>query len=61
MDPFVPFEFIDENGEQRIAADLRWSRDNRPQFEVMKGLTWPVAYDMALSGEIDVLPAVAEP
>lgn len=62
VDPgFVPFEFIDENGEYRgIAADyLALIREiTGLEFEVMKGLTWPVAYDMALSGEIDVLPAV---
>ena len=30
------------------------------QFEVFKGLTWPEAYDMALAGDLDVLPAVGK-
>lgn len=30
------------------------------EFEVAEGLTWPEAYDMALAGYIDALPAVGK-
>lgn len=64
VDPgFVPFEFINEHGEYAgIAADYLAlvSEKTGLQFEVAKGLTWPEAYDMALSGEVDVLPAVGK-
>ncbi len=64
VDPgFVPFEFIDENGEYKgIAADYLSliSKKTGLQFEIMKGLTWPEAYDMALAGDIDVLPAIGK-
>ena len=30
------------------------------QFEVVKGLTWPEAYDLAVSGDIDALPAISK-
>ena len=62
VDPgFVPFEFIDENGEYRgIAADYLAliSEKTGLQFEIAKGLTWPEVYDMALEGDVDVLPAI---
>ncbi len=62
VDPkFVPFEFIDDNGEHKgIAADYLKlvSEKTGLQFEVQEGLTWPEAYDLALRGEIDALPAV---
>lgn len=64
VDPgFVPFEFIDEDGEYKgIAADYLAliSEKTGMQFEVVKGLTWPEAYDMALAGDIDALPAVGK-
>lgn len=64
VDPeFVPFEFIDENGEYKgIAADYLSliSEKTGLQFEVVKSLTWPEAYDMALVGKIDALPAVGK-
>jgi two-component system sensor histidine kinase/response regulator len=56
VDPgFVPFEFIDENGEYKgIAADYLAliSEKTGLQFEVVKGLTWPEAYDMALQEKL---------
>ncbi|HOS68461.1 MAG TPA: transporter substrate-binding domain-containing protein [Bacillota bacterium] len=64
VDPgFVPFEFIDEDGEYKgIAADYLSliSKKTGLQFEVVKGLTWPEAYDMALAGDIDALPAIGK-
>jgi two-component system sensor histidine kinase/response regulator len=64
VDPgFVPFEFIDEDGEYKgIAADYLAliSEKTGLQFEVVKGLTWPEAYDMALAGKVDVLPAIGK-
>jgi len=64
VDPgFVPYEFIDENGEYRgIAADYLALIGERTglQFEIVKGLTWPEVYDMALAGEVDALPAIGK-
>jgi len=64
VDPgFVPFEFIDENGEHKgIAADYLAliSEKTGLRFEIVKGLTWPEAYDMALTGKVDVLPAIGK-
>ncbi|NLY43405.1 MAG: transporter substrate-binding domain-containing protein [Clostridiaceae bacterium] len=64
VDPgFVPFEFIDKDGEYKgIAADYLAliSEKTGLQFEVVKGLTWPEVYDMALAGDIDVLTAVGK-
>jgi len=64
VDPgFVPFEFIDDNGEYKgIAADylVLISEKTGLQFEVVKGLTWPEAYDMALAGNVDALPAIGK-
>jgi two-component system sensor histidine kinase/response regulator len=64
VDPeFVPFEFIDIDGEYKgIAADYLSLIEEKTglQFEVVKGLTWPEAYDMALSGDIDALPAIGK-
>jgi two-component system sensor histidine kinase/response regulator len=64
VDPaFVPFEFIDENGEYRgIAADYLAliSEKTGLQFGIAKGLTWPEAYDMALKGKVDALPAIGK-
>ncbi|MDD2393303.1 MAG: transporter substrate-binding domain-containing protein, partial [Eubacteriales bacterium] len=63
VDPkFVPFEFIDDEGDYKgIAADHLdlISELTGLRFEVQRGITWPEAYDRALSGEIDLLPAVS--
>jgi len=64
VDPgFVPFEFIDDDGEYKgITADYLAliSEKTGIQFEVVQGLTWPEAYDMALAGDIDALPAIGK-
>lgn len=64
VDPgFVPFEFIDDDGEYKgITADYLAliSEKTGLQFEVVQGLTWPEAYDMALTGDIDALPAIGK-
>lgn len=60
---FVPFEFIDKDGGYKgIAADYLSLIQERTglRFEVAKGLTWPEAYERALSGDIDVLPAISK-
>jgi ABC-type amino acid transport substrate-binding protein len=63
IDPtFVPFEFIDTDGNYKgIAADyIKLLRQKTGlQMEVVEGMTWPQTYDKALAGEIDVLPAVS--
>lgn len=62
VDPkFIPFEFIDEDGEYKgIAKDYLdlVSEKTGLTFEIEKGLTWPEAYDMALRGELDAVPSV---
>jgi two-component system sensor histidine kinase/response regulator len=64
VDPgFVPFEFIAEDGEYKgIAADYLALISERTglRFEVVRGLAWPEAYDLALSGGVDVLPAIGK-
>jgi len=64
VDPgFMPFEFIDENGEYRgIAADYLdlICEITGLQFEIVKGLNWPEAYDMALAKNIDLLPVIGK-
>lgn len=64
VDPrFVPFEFIDTDGEHKgIAADYLKLISERTglDFQVQKGLTWPEAYDLALAGEVDALPAIGK-
>ncbi|NLY75420.1 MAG: transporter substrate-binding domain-containing protein [Firmicutes bacterium] len=58
---FVPFEFIDEDGEYKgIAADYLAliSEKTGLQFEILKGLTWPEVYERALTGNVDALPAI---
>ena len=60
---FVPFEFIDEDGEYKgITADYLFliSEKTGLQFEVVKGLSWPEAYDMALAGKLDALPTIGK-
>ncbi|OEF97173.1 response regulator [Desulfuribacillus alkaliarsenatis] len=64
VDPaFVPFEFIDADGEYKgITAEYIQLVQERTGLviEVVSGLTWTEAYDKALAGDIDVLPAVAK-
>ncbi len=64
VDPgFVPFEFIDDDGEYKgITADYLAliSEKTGLQFEVVQDLTWPEAYDMALAGDVDALPAIGK-
>lgn len=64
VDPeFVPFEFFDENGEyQGIAAEYLSLIEVKTgiKFEIIPGLTWPEAYEKAVNGEIDILPAVSK-
>lgn len=64
VDPdFVPFEFIEDDGAyQGITADYLSliSEKTGIEFKVVAGLTWPEAYDMALSGDIDALPAIGK-
>ena len=63
VDPeFVPFEFIDSDGEYKgIAADYLAiiSEKTGLQFEIEKGLTWPEAFDKAVNGDIDMVPAIS--
>jgi len=64
VDPaFVPFEFIDKDGKYKgITADLLSLIEERTglRFEIISGLSWPEAYDLALSGEVDALPAISK-
>jgi signal transduction histidine kinase/DNA-binding response OmpR family regulator len=60
---FVPFEFFDEDGEYKgITAEFLSLISERTgiQFQVVEGLTWPEAYNLALLRDIDVLPAVSK-
>lgn len=63
VDPnFVPFEFIDEHGSYKgIAADYLAlvSKKTGLEFEIID-LPWPEAYDMAIAGEVDALPAIGK-
>lgn len=64
VDPsFVPFEFIDENGEyQGMTADYLAliSEKTGLKFEIADFETWPEAYEMALKREVDALPAIGK-
>lgn len=64
VDPgFVPFEFLDENGEHKgIAADYLEiiTQKTGLTFEVQKDLSWPQAYEKAVAGDIDMLAAVSK-
>jgi signal transduction histidine kinase/CheY-like chemotaxis protein/HPt (histidine-containing phosphotransfer) domain-containing protein len=58
---FVPFEFIDDqNAYKGIASDYltRIQSETGLQFDIEKSLEWPEIYNRALSGEIDLLPAL---
>lgn len=64
VDPqFVPFEFIDKDGKYKgITADYLSIISERTgiQFDILKNVTWPEAYDLAISGDLGVLPAIAK-
>lgn len=64
VDPkFVPFEFFDDNGTyQGITSDYLEiiSEKTGLEMEVIKGLTWNEAYQKALHGEVDMLPAISK-
>jgi two-component system, sensor histidine kinase and response regulator len=64
VDPkFVPFEFFDEDGEYKgIAADYLSliSKKTGLEFDIARGLTWPEAYELALAGDVDALPAISK-
>lgn len=63
VDPsFVPFEFMDQGVYKGIAADyLRLiSLRTGITFQVREGLTWPEAYELALAGELPMLPAISK-
>lgn len=64
VDPkFVPFEFIDTDGEYKgITADYidLLSRVTGIKMAVVKGLSWTEAYNKALQRDIDVLPAIGK-
>lgn len=60
---FIPFEFIDEEGEYKgIVADYLSLISERTglQFEVESSAAWPIVYDLALTGKLDVLPAIGK-
>lgn len=64
VDPkFIPFEFIDIDGEYKGIADdymALISKRTGLKFEPRKNLSWPEAYDLALARELDVLSAVGK-
>jgi signal transduction histidine kinase/DNA-binding response OmpR family regulator len=60
---FVPFEFIDSDGGYKgITPDYLSliSLKTGLEFKVAENLTWPEAYERALEGRIDMLPAVSK-
>lgn len=63
VDPkFVPFEFLDEDGTyQGITSDYLEiiSKKTGLEMDVIEGLSWTEAYEKALNGEIDMLPAMS--
>lgn len=64
VDPkFVPFEFFDKDGTyQGITSDYLEIISEKTGLEmvVIPGLTWTEAYEKALHGEVDMLPAVSK-
>ncbi|HOP57300.1 MAG TPA: transporter substrate-binding domain-containing protein [Bacillota bacterium] len=63
VDPeFVPFEFIDNGEYKGIASDYVSIIEEKTgiDFQVTPGLSWPKAYDEAVEGNIDVLPAISK-
>jgi signal transduction histidine kinase/CheY-like chemotaxis protein len=58
---FMPFEGFDESGQyQGMISDYLQAieRQTGLRFEIQKELTWYEAYNKALDGEIDLLPAM---
>ena len=64
VDPnFVPYEFIDTDGEYKgIAADYIQLISDKCGINMVvePDLTWTEAYEKAVKGEIDVLPCVSK-
>ena len=64
VDPnFVPYEFIDSDGEYKgIAADYIKLLSDKTGIEMVvdKNLPWTEAYEMAVEKKLDVLPCVAK-
>ncbi|MDW7660347.1 MAG: transporter substrate-binding domain-containing protein [Bacillota bacterium] len=64
VDPgFVPFEYIDVNGDYvGITAEYLNLISERVgiKMQVAKDLGWSEVYDLAVEGEIDMLPAVSK-
>ena len=64
VDPnFVPFEFIDTDDIYKgIANDFLLVIEERTgiKFVVRKGLSWSEAYELAVEGELDMLPSVSK-
>ena len=64
IDPgFVPFEFIDQDGNYKgIAADYLEliSKKTGLELEINKGLTWSEAYEKGVLKEVDLLPAISK-
>jgi signal transduction histidine kinase/DNA-binding response OmpR family regulator len=64
IDPsFVPFEFIDSEGNYKgITADYLFLIEQKTglEFKVLEDLTWPEVYEKAIRGEVDLLPAIAK-
>lgn len=64
IDPgFVPYEFIDTDGEYKgIAADYIKLLSEKTGIEMIieKGLTWTDAYESAVEKRLDVLPCISK-
>ena len=62
VDPmFQPYEFIDSDGVYKgMAADYLKLIEVKTGlvFRMTEGVSWPDAYDMALSGQVDLLPCI---
>ena len=62
VDPmFQPYEFIDSDGNYKgMAADYLKLIEVKTglTFQILAGLTWPEAYEMALNGQVDLLPCI---
>ncbi len=64
IDPrFVPFEFINSNGDY-VGITSEYldliSEKTGLEFRITEKLDWVEAYDMAVKGELDILPAVSK-
>ena len=63
VDPgFIPYEFIDSDGTYKgISPDYQQLISERTGivFEAATDLTWNEAYELAVEGELDVLPCVS--